>query len=78
MSPPPPYSSGKPMPVWPVAAISTTTSRTRSRNAAVSRVSASVEEVGVCDQVGAHEPAHLGVPPSRRAVIAATSTSGWT
>ena len=31
MSPPPPYSFGKPMPVWPVAAISTTTSFTRSR-----------------------------------------------
>ncbi len=40
-SPPPPYSFGKPMPVWPVAAISRTTSLTRSRNAARSRVSAS-------------------------------------
>ena len=31
MSPPPPYSSGKPIPVCPVEAISTTSSLTRSR-----------------------------------------------
>ncbi len=32
MSPPPPYSVGKPRPVAPVSAISLTSSSTRSRN----------------------------------------------
>ena len=49
------------MPVWPVAAISRTTSLTRSRNAVRSRVSASSRIDGVLGQVGAHQVADLGV-----------------
>ena len=61
MSPPPPYSSGKPMPVWPVPAISTTTSLTRSRKSRGVISSASSRICGVLDEVVAHQVADLGV-----------------
>ena len=62
MSPPPPYSSGKPMPVWPVLAISTTTSLTRSRNSVARQRLGLLEDLGLLGEVGAHEVADLGVP----------------
>ncbi len=78
MSPPPPYSSGKPMPVWPVAAISTTTSFTRSRNSARVIVSASsrIEEYAArLVRTRSRTAAYL---PSSSAFSSGTSTSGWT
>ena len=67
MSPPPPYSLGKPMPVWPVAAISTTTSLTRSRKSWRLRVSASSRIEAYSARLVAHQVADLGVLPVEEA-----------
>ena len=61
MSPPPPYSSGNPMPVWPVPAIITTTSLTRSRKSAVRHLLLVEEDLRVLGEVGAHQVADLAV-----------------
>ena len=78
MSPPPPYSSGKPMPVCPVAAISTSTSLTRSRKSSRVIVSASsrIEEYSArLVRTRSRTSTYL---PSSSALSAGTSISGWT
>ena len=49
------------MPVCPVAAISTTTSLTRSRNVVAVEGLGLLEDRGVLREVGAHQVADLGV-----------------
>ncbi len=78
MLPPPPYCSGKPIPVWPVAAISTTTSLTRSRNASWSRVSASSRIEAYSARLLRTRLRISAYFPSSSAVSAGTSMVGWT
>ena len=76
MSPPPPYSVGKPRPVAPVFAIIRTSSRTRSRNSAVGISIASSSTWAYSARflrVISRMSAYL---PSRSAVRAGTSTVG--
>ena len=61
MSPPPPYSVGKPSPVAPVLAISLTSSRTRSRNSSPRHLDRVVEDAGVLREVLAGQLPDLGV-----------------
>ena len=52
---------GKPMPVWPVSAIITTTSLTRSRKSAVAHLLLVEEDLRVLGEVGADQVADLAV-----------------
>ena len=74
MSPPPPYSFGKPIPVWPVAAISTTTSLTRSRKSAWLIVSASSRIEAYSARLARTRSRTSAYSPSRKARSAGTST----
>ena len=61
MSPPPPYSSGKPMPVWPVPAISTHDLHDPLAELRRGEHLGLVEDRGVLGEVGADQVADLGV-----------------
>ena len=74
MSPPPPYSFGKPIPVWPLAASSTTTSLTRSRNSSRVIVSASSRTEAYCTSPSRTVARIAAYGPSSSSVSAGTST----
>ena len=78
MSPPPPYSLGKPMPVWPVSAIISRTSSTRCLKSSRPISSASTrtsENSARFFRTSCRTSAYL---PSSSSVSAGTSTAGVT